>query len=310
MATTAAKSVIKHKNCYYNYSHSLLQTKRTLMTKITIPCDIPQNLHATFQENYDIITKKTDRLFLFAADHKIEHLNPIDPQLFFDIAQQPEIGAFTTHLGLIARYGKNYPDINYIVKLNGKTNALHNHDPLSQQLWSVDDVMSFKKNSGLNVRGVGYTIYPGSEHEATMLAQAARIVFQAHQQGLVAILWVYPRGASIKNEGDAHLIAGAAGIAASLGADFVKVKLPQKTAHFSEAQVIDLIVRSAGNTKVLFSGGEKQEPEHFLKEIEGQLAADAAGAAVGRNIYEQDAGAAREMVQKLHALIYNDASSS
>lgn len=274
------------------------------MKKVFIPCDVPPVLHKTFQENYEIITKKTNRLFLFAADHKIEHLNPIDPKLFFELAQQPEIGAFTTHLGLIARYGKNYPDINYIVKLNGKSNALHNHDPLSKQLWTIDDVITFKKNSGLNIRGVGYTVYLGSEHESAMLAQAAQIVFQAHQQGLVVVLWMYARGASIKNENDVHLIAGAAGTGASLGADFVKVKLPQKTAHLSNAQAIDLIVRSAGNTKVLFSGGEKQEPNHFIKSVEEQLAAGAAGTAVGRTIYEQELNDALSLTQKLHTLIY------
>lgn len=274
------------------------------MTKVSVPCDIPQEFHKTFQENYEIITKKTDHLFLFAADHKIEHLNPIDPKVFFELAQSPEIGAFTTHLGLISRYGKQYPDVNYIVKLNSKTNALHNHDPLSEQLWDVEDVVAFQKNSGLNIRGVGYTLYIGSEHESYMLSQAAQVVFQAHQRGLVAILWVYPRGASIKNEGDAHLVAGAAGVAASLGADFVKVKIPQATAHVTHKEVINLIVRSAGNTKVLFSGGERQQPEHFIKEVEEQLNAGAAGAAVGRNIYEQDKADARNMIQKLHTIIY------
>jgi fructose-bisphosphate aldolase/6-deoxy-5-ketofructose 1-phosphate synthase len=274
------------------------------MKNVYIPCDIPPTHHKTFQENYEIITKKTDRLFLFAADHKLEHLNPIAPKIFFELAQKSEIGAFATHLGLISRYGKQYPDINYIVKLNGKSNALHNHDPISQQLWSVNDVITFQKNSGLKIRGVGYTIYLGSEHESVMLAQAAQIVFQAHQQGLVVILWIYPRGTSIKNDTDAHLIAGAAGVAASLGADFIKLKLPHKTEHLSTEQVIEFIMKSAGTTKVLFSGGERQEPQHFLKEVAIQIAAGAAGVAVGRNIYEQDADEAHSMIKKLHTLIY------
>ena len=164
--------------------------------------------------------------------------------------------------------------------------------------------VEFKKNSGLAIRGVGYTVYLGSEHESYMLAQAAQVVFQAHQHGLVAILWIYPRGASVQHEHDAHLIAGAAGVAASLGADFVKVKMPQKTAHLSREQIMNLIITSAGNTKVLFSGGEKQEPAHFIKEVEEQLAAGAAGTAVGRNIYEESREKAHEIIQKLHTIIY------
>jgi DhnA family fructose-bisphosphate aldolase class Ia len=65
--------------------------------------------------------------------------------------------------------------------------------------------------SNLDILGLGYTIYLGSENEGEMLAQAAQLVFQAHQAGLVTVLWIYPRGKAVKDEKDPHLIAGAAG---------------------------------------------------------------------------------------------------
>jgi DhnA family fructose-bisphosphate aldolase class Ia len=60
--------------------------------------------------------------------------------------------------------------------LNSKTNLIKTSqsDPFSQQWLDVKQVVDFRLRSGLNILAVGYTIYLGSEHEATMLHQAAR----------------------------------------------------------------------------------------------------------------------------------------
>lgn len=286
-----------------------------------IPADIPQSFHQIFQNNYNAITKNSQNLFLFAGDHKLEKLNLINPEILFKLASDQEVGCFATHLGLIARYGNQYPNVNYIVKLNGKSNLLKTskyrsffmpiqkalqkstilHDPVSRQLWSVDDALSLQKNSGLNIRGVGYSVYLGSSYESDMLYEAAGIVHEAHQQGLVAILWMYPRGYSVKNEFDGQIIAGAAGVAAELGADFAKIKVPSsQNIHW-----LKTAVESAGNTKIIISGGEKQNSEKFLEEIETLIAQTGiAGVAVGRNIFECEPAHAQEMIKKISALVY------
>ena len=132
--------------------------------------------------------------------------------------------------GLIARYGMDYKNVPYLVKLNSKTNLVKTSqaDPFSNLWYDVDQVVQFKENSGLNILGVGYTIYLGSEFEAEMLVQAAQVVYDAHQHGMVSVLWIYPRGAAVKDEKDPHLIAGATGVGACLGTDFVKVNYPEK----------------------------------------------------------------------------------
>ena len=75
------------------------------------------------------------------------------------------------------------------------------------------------RKRGLNILGVGYTVYSGSEFEGQMLHEAAQAVFQAHQHGLLSVLWMYPRGRSVADEKDPHLVAGAAGVACALGSD-------------------------------------------------------------------------------------------
>ena len=67
-------------------------------------------------------------------------------------------------LGLISHYARDYPDLPYLVKLNSKSHIVGTgqRDPISQALWDMDDVMSLVHN-GINVVGIGYTIYIGSE---------------------------------------------------------------------------------------------------------------------------------------------------
>ena len=90
------------------------------------------------------------------------------------------------------------------------------------------NIIDFKKNSKLSIVGIGYTVYLGGKYEAKMLKEAASLINEAHQSGLIAVIWMYPRGKGI-NEENIHVIAGGAGIAACLDADFVKLKYPYNT---------------------------------------------------------------------------------
>jgi fructose-bisphosphate aldolase/6-deoxy-5-ketofructose 1-phosphate synthase len=277
-----------------------------------IPASVAKAHHKEFTYNYATITKKSNRLFLFAADQKMEHLNAdfygkdihpdaATPEHLFTVASQGTVGAFATQLGLIARYGNQFPAIAYIAKLNGKTDALSADyaDPLSLQLWTLDDVMALKK-SGLSMCGVGYTIYLGSMHEATMLKEAAQIVIQAHQRGLVAILWIYARGKSIDDDQDAALLAGAAGLGNALGADFVKIKAP------SNSQDLQQAVHAAGNTGVICSGGATIPNDQFLRHLELQLHSGARGCATGRNIFQKSTHDAVEFSKAIAKMVYNN----
>ncbi len=284
-----------------------------------IPCDVPAAAHKTFIKNYQRITRKTERLFLFAADQKLEHLahdfygpsihpDALDPEHLFRIAAQKQCGAFATHLGLIARYGARYRSLPYIAKLNGKTDLIPGaqQDPISTQLWQVDDVVRINEEHNLTICGVGYTIYLGSAYEAQMLAHAAQVVAQAHEHGLVTILWIYPRGKAITDDQDPLLLAGAAGVAASLGSDFVKIKPPHATAEKTSAQWIALAVQAAGNTKIICAGGQQQEPEAFLKQVYEQLTiGKSAGVAVGRNIFQRQFAQATAFSKAVSALVYD-----
>lgn len=289
------------------------------MNKIIIPADVPKKQHALFKKRYEQITQKTGRLFLFAGDQRVEHLNDdffgrniakddADPEHLFKIASSAKIGAFATQLGMIARYGQNYKNIPYIVKLNSKTNLIPKNqaDPLSSSWYNVRDVIAFQKTSGLNIAGIGYTIFPGSVHESIMLREAAQAIFEAHQNGLIATLWIYPRGQAVKNERDVHLLAGMAGLGLSLGADFIKLNPPQKIGS-DPAYLLENITRSAGNSKIICAGGESANPHQFLSTIYSQInIGKTAGVAIGRNIHQKPLAEAIHFANAIHSIIIDN----
>ncbi len=288
---------------------------------VLVPLDVPPERRDEYVDNYLKITKESDRLMLFAGDQKVEHLNKDfygtgispddgDPEHLFRIAKKGKIGVFAAQLGLIARYGMDYPDLPYLAKLNSKTDLVKadQMDPISSQLIEVDQVADFADDSALEILGVGYTIYLGSERESEMLREAAQIVYRAHGQGLVTVLWIYPRGKAVKDEKDPHLIAGATGVAAVLGSDFVKVNYPKKEGERSE-EIFKEAVAAAGRTKVVCAGGASRDPKSFLQQLHDQIhISGAAGNATGRNIHQKPLEEAARMCDAISAITLDDAT--
>ena len=214
------------------------------LTKVDVPADVPATAQETYERNMQTVTKGTGRLMLFAGDQKVEHLNDdfygtledgnsiaeddADPEHLFRIARDGVIGCFAAQFGLIARYGRDYAAVPYVVKLNSKSHLVKTsqRDPRSLAWVSVDDALTLRQ-AGLDVVGVGYTVYLGSHYEPEQLREAAQACLQAHRHGLLATLWIYPRGAAVPEEQHPHIIAGATGLGAVLGADFVKVNYPR-----------------------------------------------------------------------------------
>ena len=267
-------------------------------------------------DNYLRATKNTGNLMLFAGDQKIEHLNEdfrgkgiadddAEPEHLFRVAQEADVGVFAAQHGLISRYANKYPDIRYVVKVNSKTNLVskNQRDPVSTSLVDFAGVLALKE-SGVDVVGVGYTVYLGSTYESQMLAEAGRLISQAHKHGLLAIIWMYPRGEAVSNETSPDIIAGAAGVACSLGADFVKVSPPRTTEKGMLAEYLVDAVKAAGATGVITSGGSSTDAEAFLKRTHEQIhLAGARGSATGRNVHQKPHKQAVAMCKAIQEIV-------
>jgi fructose-bisphosphate aldolase/6-deoxy-5-ketofructose 1-phosphate synthase len=295
-----------------------MQSHVSYIKQNIIPASVPHSLRKIFKDNYEFATRQTGRLYLLAGDQKIEHFNRDfwgeglprevgNPEFLFKIARNGDVGVFATHLGLVERYGEGYKDVPYVVKLSAKTNLapLSRKEPMSLPITNVEQVVRFKKYSKLSIVGVGCTLYLGSEYEGDMLSQAAQVIYQAHQNGLIVILWAYPRGAFASLISAEEMLKGIAGVAVSLGADFVKIEIPEDIKGEKKLSLLSEISYLAGTTKVICAGGKKREKKDFLEDLWLQInRCGIAGIAVGRNIYQQTLNAALSLSREVSSIVY------
>ena len=222
---------------------------------------------------------KEGRSMLLAYDQGLEHgpskdfdERNVDPAMVMETAAKGGFNGVVFQKGVAERFydGK----VPLIVKLNGKS-ALPKGEPVSRQVCSVEHAVS------LGAKGVGYTIYLGSAREAEMLTEFGRIQEEAHERGLPAIAWIYPRGEAVQNDTSKETVAYAARTGLELGADAVKIKYTGDPVSFSWA------VKSAAGVKVFMSGGPKAPTDDdFLGQVKGVMEAGATGLAVGRNVWQ------------------------
>lgn len=295
------------------------------MPKITredvrVPADVLPESRDAYIDNYLKATQNTGRLMLFACDQKVEHMNGDffgegideadgDPEHLFQIGSQGICGVLAGQRGLIAQYAPDYPDINYLVKMNSKTNLVKasQDDPYSPQLYSIDSVLAMAETT--NIVGIGYTIYLGSDYESTMLAEAGELIAEAHANGLLVVLWIYPRGKAVTAEKDADLIAGAAGVACCLGADFVKVNPPKPSEGQPEtsAELLKRASAAAGRTSLVCAGGSTTDAKTFLTQLWEQIHVGGAdGNATGRNIHQRSLDEAVRLTRAISAITLSD----
>ncbi len=291
--------------------------------QVQVPVDVSPEMREVYIDNYMKATRNSGRLMLFACDQKIEHLNKdfydggeeidladCEPEHLFKIGSQGVCGVLAGQRGLIAQYAADYPDINYLVKMNSKTNLVKTaqEDPYSPQLYGLDTVLAMR-DSGVNIVGLGYTIYLGSEYEATMMAEAGDLIAQAHAEGLLVVLWIYPRGKAVTAEKDPDLIAGAAGVALCLGADFVKVNPPKPEGEDQRtpAEALAIATKAAGRTGLVCAGGSTVDAETFLTQLYDQIhVGGAVGNATGRNIHQRSLDEAVRLTKAISSITLAD----
>jgi class I fructose-bisphosphate aldolase len=232
--------------------------------------------------NIEAISTKGRALYL-AYDQGLEH-GPtdfddknIDPNYIIDIAKKGKFNGLIVQKGIAEQYNQEIKKakVPLIVKLNGRTSLLK-IEPYSPPLCSVAEAVD------LGAKAVGYTIYVGSKHEARMFKEFEVIQEQAHEYGLPVIAWMYPRGEAVKDENDKNLLAYAARIGLELGADMLKMK------YNGNINDLKWIMKSAGKTKILIAGGQKQDEASLLKEIKQLIDAGVYGIAIGRNVWQHN----------------------
>jgi fructose-bisphosphate aldolase, class I len=228
------------------------------------------------------ILERDGKMMLLAYDQGFEH-GPIefddqnvDPSYIMKIAENGHFTGVIFHEGVAARYYDMTSNVPLVVKLNGKT-SFQGEEPRSWQLCTVDQAVA------LGAKGVGYTIYVGSEYEEEMMKEFSLLEDEAHDKGLVVIAWMYPRGKKVKGkEYDRDVVAYASRLGLELNADYVKVPYTGDPESFS------WVVKTAGKTGVLAQGGKKTDWNDLSEEVVDIMSAGAKGLAIGRNVWQSE----------------------
>lgn len=201
----------------------------------------------------------------------------VDPLYILDIAKRGKFNGIIFQKGIVEKYLKEIKasGVPLIMKLNGKT-KLYKGDPVSAQIGTVKEAVK------LGAAAVGFTIYIGSEHESKMIEQFEGIVREAHEKGLPVIVWIYPRGKSVKNPDSRESLVYAARTGLEIGADMVKIHWNGKLPDLRWA------VKSSGRCKLVVAGGLKKSEKELLRNVKSVAASGATGLAIGRNIWQHE----------------------
>jgi len=242
------------------------------------------------------------KVLILAYDHGLEH-GPVDfeevpesadPGRVFDVARHDAVTSLAVQKGVAEAYYPSYEDdVNLLAKLNGTSN-LWMGEPDSAVNWSVDYAAE------LGADAVGFTLYGGSNKEVEMAEEFREAHEAAREHDLPVVMWSYPRGQGLKNDKKPGVIAYAARQALELGADVAKVKYP------GSKEAMEEVVRMAGKTKVIMSGGSKRSDREFLESVAAVIDAGGAGLAVGRNIFQREHP--ERILDALEHVIYEEES--
>ncbi len=250
------------------------------------------------------------RMVILPVDQGFEHgparsfaSNPeaYDPRYHAALAVESGCSAYAAPLGFLEAVAREFAgEVPLILKVNDHDVLLDEKDPHQALTGSVADALR------LGCVGIGFTIYPGSQHRLEMYQQIRAYAEEAKRHGLAVVIWSYPRGSGLSKKGETAVdVCGyAAHIAAQLGAHIIKVKLP--AAHIEqeaarkvyEAERIPVesladrvrhVVECTFNGRriVIFSGGPAEADEVVFGEIRAIRDGGGFGSIIGRNSFQR-----------------------
>src|SRR6202000_1163705 len=196
-----------------------------------------------------------------------------------------------------------------ILKVNGKTDIPSGSKAFSSCNASVEDGVR------LGADAIGYTLYVGSPRQDEDLAQLRRVREECDRFGMPLVIWSSPRGEAVEAKGGQnsfYAIDYAARLAMEMGADIVKLNMPQIDAdkdkdapapyhemHIDQEGATPQCVESAGRALVVLSGGSKADDEVVLRNTREVMEAGGSGVIFGRNVWQRERSEALAIIEQI-----------
>jgi class I fructose-bisphosphate aldolase len=262
-------------------------------------------------------------MLLLPVDQGVEHgpidflVNPpaLDPEFQIRLAIEGGFSGVVFHIGISKKYMWKYAGkIPLILKINGKTNIPSDAQAFSALDATVEDAVH------LGADAVGYTLYVGSPRQDDDFLQLMKVREDCDKYGMPLIVWSYPRGEAVKAKGgndSLYAVDYAARLAMELGADVIKLNVPEhekispdqpkpyNEMNLGYAGSIAKVVRSAGKSMVLFSGGSKISDEDLLMKAQMAMDNGATGLIFGRNLWQRPFDQALQITERIKEVMRN-----
>ncbi len=297
------------------------RVKRPTLEELDLPVGKRTRLHRILYEH----GPGRGVALILPIDQGIEHgpvdffANPAssDPEFQLRLCVEGGYSAIAFHYGLASKHMRAYAGrVPLILKINGKTNIPADAQPVSGLTGTVEDAVR------LGADAVGYTLYVGSPRQDEDLRQLTEVRRACDAFGMPLVVWSYPRGEAIDKKGgrdSLYAVDYAARLACELGADVVKLNVPEfddkaaaspkpyNTLRLGYREAVETVVRSAGRTLVLFSGGGKLGDQDLLEKARQCMEAGATGLIFGRNMWQRSMSEALRITAEIKRIMLETA---
>ncbi len=297
------------------------RVKRPTLDEMDLPVGKKARLHRILYEH----GPGRGVALILPIDQGIEHgpvdffANPdsADPEFQLRLCVEGGYSAVAFHYGPASKYLRPYAGrVPLILKINGKTNIPPDTQPLSGLTGTVEDAVR------LGADAVGYTLYVGSPRQDEDIRQLMEVRRACDAFGMPLIVWSYPRGEAIDKKGgrdSLYAVDYAARVGCELGADVVKLNVPEvdekaaaapkpyNTLRLDYREAVEKVVKSAGRTLVLFSGGSKLGDADLLEKARHCMEAGATGLIFGRNMWQRPMAEALRITAEIKRIMLDTA---
>ncbi|MCK6481887.1 MAG: class I fructose-bisphosphate aldolase [Planctomycetaceae bacterium] len=267
----------------------------------------------------------TGKMVILPVDQGFEHgphrsflpnAAGMDPLYHFGLAIESGCNAYAAPPGFLeAGAAEHAGEIPLILKCNSSDLLGGPSDAWSAVTATARDALR------LGCAGVGFTIYPGSDHRNSQYGEVRELIAEARSLGIPTVIWSYPRGSGLAKDAETALdvVAYAAHVAAELGAHVIKVKPPKALLAREDARKvyekhpvpmetladrIRHVVQCcfAGRRVVIFSGGEAKGTGEILEEVRQIHAGGGFGSIMGRNSFQRPRAEALKLLADVMAI--------
>ncbi len=219
-----------------------------------------------------------ERLFIVPMDHSVTDgpfARNIDyDRILSDIAEAG-VDAVVLHKGRLRALSEDfYRATSVIVHVSASTK----YAPDANEKYMVASVESAVRRGA---DGISVHVNLGSETEPRQLRDLSQVADSCEQAGVPLLVMLYARGKRIHAHPVNETLAHAAALAADLGADIVKLALPNDVGEIAW-------ITARCPVPVIAAGGAKLDERSFLEFVQRVVLGGGAGLAAGRNVFLSD----------------------